>query len=271
MEWLTGVPSPNPREWEGYRTAWHLSLPEEVRSHYLSCFERGRWGDAPGLFPVEELEELCKVKSVEDQKDVWSAFSSASRIQYGGDILGVLMDLPSYPIPVTPHPTCVKAGKISMSPWNIHPGPVDCMNVELPDHMRKYEVNTDWSEFQAWVGPWQGVYGRESRMPVFAYLLDQLCLGSAETTVDGLYFESVMNMENPPWNHLAELTRDYSKEEQIQIVKDWGVIMRNANAKENSGNIVGWTGLSVATRRNKLEKALLRFLIKRLIYEKLVK
>jgi len=274
MDWLSGVPSPIPENWCGRRIQWHLSVPEEVKSHYLSCFERGRWGDAPGLFPVEELEELCKVRSVEDQKTVWTAFSSVIRIQYGGDILAVLMELgPRYPVPVSPYPTCVPPAAPYVSHWNVHPGPIECVNVEIPGELRKFETMTDWSEFQAWVGPWQGVYGRESKMPVFAHLLDQLSIGSGIDPVDSLYFEPVMSMETPPWNHLAELTRDhctFSKDDQIQIVRDWGVIMRNAAATKGGRAPVAWTGLSMATRRNELERALLRFLIKRLIYEKLI-
>lgn len=273
MDWLSGVPLPHSEAWNGHRTSWYLSVPTEVIHHYISSFQRGKWDESPGQFPVEELEEVCRIKSIEDQKSVWSVFSNPRRIQYGGDILGALMSMESqYPMPVVPHSKCVSPGKIPISfrfPWNIHPGPVGCMNVEIPEDMKRYEVNTDWTEFQSWCGPWAGTNSRESRMPVFAHIIDQLGIGSAENPVDGIHFESVQKMENIPWNHLAELSRDFSNEHQIQIVTDWGTIMRMASASSEGPNNIMWTGMPLAYRRRRLEKAFLQFLIKRLVYERL--
>ena len=273
MDWLNGVPSPRLPNWQGFRTEWNLNIPSELQSYYLNCFSRGRWWEEPGHFPVEELEELCRVMSLEDQKNVWHAFSEPVRIQFGSDVLKLLMNLgETYPVPVSAYPKCVRPGIVPSAyrvPWNVNPGPVTCMNVEIPEDMKRYEMNTNWSEFQCWVGPWHGVQGKESRMPCFAYLLDQLDLGSAENPSDGIHFEAVMRMESPPWNHLAELARSFPVEEQIQIVYDWGLIMRIAGSSREGPNQIGWMGRSLASRRERLERACLQFLTKRLVYEKL--
>ena len=273
MDWLNGVPPPVPGSWLNYRTDWCLSVPSEVQSCYLSSFERGDWGGAPARFPVEELEVLCRVRSVEDQKSVWEAFSRRPRIQYSSDVLRVLMDLgPNYPLPVTPLSVCVQPASAPHGSGVLHPGPIDCMNVDIPERLRMYEYDTNWQECQCWTGPYRGFscYESEAKAPEFVHLLDQLNISSSNEPVDGLKFEEVMKMEPPPWNHLAEVAATFRTAEQIQIVSDWGLVMRMASSCRSEEVLTPWRTRPLEDKRNRLEKALLQFLTKRLVYEKLI-
>ena len=256
MDWLSGIPTPIPERFlDCPRKTWSVNVRPEALPHYISAFERGHW-DEPDAFPADELELLSQVKSHEDQLLIWDSFATPHRIQFPGDVLAVLMSIScSYPMPVVPENKSLEPRYFNSNPEGIvlHPGPPANLNVNLPERARVYEKYTDWSEHSSGVN-----FGC---CPVFASVLDQLNLESLAPIGTPGYFPSVMRQKPIPWRKLGMIAEHYSNHRAVQIVKDWGLIMRDA---------LGQPGPATAGQaRWNLERAVLRFLVKRIAYDRL--
>jgi hypothetical protein len=260
MDWLTGIPSealaanPNLKQ-----RNWDINVPPLAQPFYLSSFLRGDWQE-PDSFPVEELEALGKVKSEKDKVRIWEVFSTAERIQFSGDVLGILMPMSdSYPFPVSPEDPVLEPKQFdgNVNQVILHPGPPSNLNVKIPERNKVYEKKTDWSEHSSG----ENFGSLNCGTPCFAGVLDQLSLESAEFIGKQGYFPSVMRCKPVPWRKLALISRNLSHSHSIQIVKDWGLIMREAlgSPAGPSANQAQWN----------LERAVLRFLIKRIAYDKI--
>ena len=259
MDWITGVPSDALLANKDLKERhWDLNVHYLAQPFYLSSFLRGDWQE-PGAFPVEELEALGKVKSEAERLKIWSVFASAERIQFPGDVLGILMRMcDSYPMPVGPEDPELEPAAFqgNVNQVVLHPGPPSNLNVKIPERCKVYEKKTDWSEHSSG----ENFGNLNCGTPCFASVLDQLSLESAAFIGKPGYFSSVMRYKPVPWRKLAIISRDLSNSHSIQVVKDWGLIMRDALGRPEGH-------LSKQIQWN-LERAVLRFLVKRIAYDK---
>jgi len=271
LQWLQGSPiAPGAA---GVQNMWNITLPPGAEQYYLLSFSRGKWGDglANGSFnfPWEDLLSVSNVKSDEDQLKIWKIFSSAQRLLFSGDVLQMLMDITPYPIPSRRYMPAIQPVLNVDNPdsTNIHPGPSTHFNVELPDALKRHEKYIDFSEHPS--GMIFGHHRVNSSTPSFASLLDQLNLGSIVQPGAEGYFPSIMKIKPVPWRKISQLSNPVSADQYLefpsatarQILLDWGLIMRSAYSTLHDDH---------ALIRASLERAVLRFLVQRIAYDKIV-
>ena len=177
------------------------------------------------------------------------AFSGMGTLRFAGDVLRGLMKLTPYPVPAerVPDPvvTATAAGE--------HPGPewTGFGVAQIAEGLAEHQ--TDWAE--------RAEFGGQAPSPAFCRLLDQIALPGAGA------FPSPFEADGAvPWGALALLARMEPEPLALEILRDWGLILRAA--------LMPWdppsSRASRAALAHRYERATLRWLVQRMAFERLL-
>ncbi len=150
---------------------------------------------------------------------------------------------------------------------NVHPGPWTSMDVqELPEQLRVAEVNTCWSE--------RPEFGGQRPSLAFARLFDQTTLGSQNrmeppTAPGDMTFPAPFSIEAIPWVALARLSTTFPETLALEILRDWGLILRSALSKLKQPRGREACFYSRGELALCYERAVLRWMIQRFAFERL--
>jgi hypothetical protein len=260
-------------------------------------YKNSNW-NVPGALPLQELKAISQLRSDQDKLSILTVFSKvSSNLSFSSDILDLLMHLVPYPIPVRgalvlpkPYEACENFFSNECSVFSeqyntyndrsskfqyegfIH----DYFNVDIPWTLRKYEINTNWREISDF----------NPTIP-FRQMLDQLSIGSynllREIDVKSKNDEKpfpppfLSCIDTLPLKKLAELSNNYPQDTALEILRDWGIILRDALSNlppEIIGDLLACGGCKMIINRLILrsvyEKATLRWLTKRYGLERLI-
>jgi hypothetical protein len=278
---------------------------EELSRHFSptlipffnKIYKNSNW-NIHGALPLQELKAISQLRSDQDKLSILTVFSKvSSNLSFSSDILDMLMHLVPYPIPVRgalvlpkPYEACENFFSDDCSVFSeqyntfsdrsskfqydgfIH----DYFNVNIPWTLKKYEINTNWRE----------VSDFNPSIP-FRQMLDQLSIGSynllresdcksknEEKPFPPLFLSCI---DTIPLRKLAELSNNYPQDIALEILRDWGIILRDALSNlpsEILGDLLACGGCKMIINRlilkNVYEKATLRWLTKRYGWERLV-
>ena len=201
-----------------------VSVARDALASYRRAYVRGQWDAAP--MPLAHMKAISLLRSNEDQVLIWNVFAQRESLCFCGDVLKLLTGLVPYPIPAAITATPAEfylepdAEPRNMS-VHVHTGAHDNFCVNLPVHLRRAELNTDWSEVPEFMG----------RTPCgeFTRMIDQLCLGSESLAVrDAFPPPFVYAIEKMPMAALGHLYCYFPTSLAVRILQDWALIMRSA-------------------------------------------
>ena len=227
--------------------------------------------------------EIIRLRREGDPARIFNAFCAAGELRFCGDVLQALMRMRPYPVPANRREEPAVLACAPSAPWrsDVHPGPWECLRVEgLPDALRTAELNTCWAERIEFERP---------PSQAFARMLDQIALGSAAadglrpttTTTypchSGIRFPPPFAIESIPWVTLGKLSDGFDEGLMLEILQDWGLILRKAFASLPPDDEAGGGGdprrlrksISRATLGRTYERALLRWIVQRFAFERL--
>jgi len=226
---------------------------EVCRLDFQRAYERGKWATA-GM-PTDEIVHVSELRSDQDQIRIWTVFAQRPRLSFCGDVLHLLMSVVPYPMPAThaTPPPPWDAVDASQAGLNVHTGDITNFAVQLPESLRQYELNTDFSEVPEFVGAWPDAE--------FRRLLDQVSVASLNPS-ERSFPAPFTSCEKMPMAALGQLWQTFPPPMTHQILRDWGTIMRDALSR------------TVAPRKRRMlragyEKATLAWLTQRLGKERL--
>ena len=261
-------------------------------------YKNSNW-NIPGSLPLQELKAISQLRGDQDKISIFTAFSKiTSGLNFSSDILDMLMHLVPYPVPVRPTLVLPAPYQVSQNFFRGGCGDVfteqyntfsdksskfqydgfkhDFFNVNIPWTLKRYEINTNWREISDFT-------------PIipFRQMLDQLSVGSYNLLRET--DSTSKNDEKPfpppflscidvfPTRKLTELSKNYPQHIALEILRDWGLILRDALSNLPSdiiGDLQACGGCKMIINRlilkNVYEKATLRWLTKRYGFERLV-
>jgi hypothetical protein len=198
-----------------------IVIVEGGMAAYRQAFTRGGWAHA---FPADLLRELRTLKSDADQLQIWNVYARHPRFAFCGDVLSFLKSLVPYPVPAN-HVRWPGADRgqeeeasTSVNLYAHDGGGQDVWAVDLPESLRKAELNTDWSQFPEFVG-------HQPAVEVLR-MLDQVSLGSRDP--GGFVAPFASGLERMPFVEVGGLCAFFPTHIAVHIVRDWGLILRSA-------------------------------------------
>ena len=251
--------------------------------HYRRAFDRGVWSLKDSFFPLEQIQAISRLKSDADQLQIWTVFAQRDSLRFCGDVLKMLMGMNPYPMPSVglpgPPPLAPIWTEEDPAPFasksvsvNVHTGAHSNFCVNLPDYLRRAELNTDWSNVPEFNG--------RIPDPAFTRMLDQICLGSESLAVGGGAFPPpfAYGIEKIPLAALAHLYCHFPLPLAVRIMQDWGLILRSALSSWLPPSLTACMQQNDGTKvhvpreclRVAYERASLEFLIQRYGVDKLV-
>ena len=205
----------------------------EALPSFRKAQARGNWTEATA--PLNEIRAIGLLRNDADQVRIWNIFSERDRLSFCGDVLNMLKGLVPYPIPAVAvqWPTAIMANDDDdddinnierVMHVNVHDGGGhDHFCVDLPEWLRRAELNTDWSQISEFAG---------SPSPEITRMLDQVCLGSTSlsTAGDSRPFPApfALGIEKMPWKEVGHLCTLFPVPIAVHILRDWGLIIRGA-------------------------------------------
>ena len=139
----------------------------------------------------------------------------------------------------------------------------------LSETLRTAELNTCWSE--------RPEFGGRRPSEAFVRLFDQTTLGSRSTHMEppvipgDLVFPPPFSIEAIPWVALARLSTTFPETLGLEILRDWGLILRSAlsglrTRRFGEERIHSYSRGELAVG---YERAVLRWLVQRFAFERL--
>ena len=212
-----------------------IEMPPQAMPSYRKAYARGSWG--PEMFPSTQMREIGLLRSDADQIQIWNLFCEKPRLSYSGDVLSMLKGLVPYPIPhaavkwpgpLVAHDDYERVIEKTQMHVNVHEGGHDHFCVDLPEHLRRAELNTDWSQYTEFNG--------HMPAPEVTRMLDQVCLGMR----GGVFNDNkekpfpppfAIGIEKMPWIEVGNLCSHFPVSLAVHILRDWGLILRGALSK----------------------------------------
>lgn len=227
------------------RVARDGDLPPDTPSEAVMAAVRQR-----GFGDDSFWNEVCRLRQQGDAVCIFNAFQTAQPLRFPGDILSALMKMQPYPIPANR----VAESVLPCTDDGMHPGPIEHMSVgELPEGCRVFELNTDWKGRVEFERPPSGAFVR---------LLDQIGLGFAGGFAPP--FTRGVEAQHFPWTAVARLSNSFAEPLALEVLRDWGVILRKGweTLDEKKGHARSVLAVSY-------QRAYLRWLVQRLAFERL--
>jgi hypothetical protein len=163
---------------------------------------------------------------------VLNVFSYVTRLSFPGDIIQMLLQMKPYPIPASRVKSQADFGG-GMKPTLFQD--LD-YGYELPTEFRRWELDTDWGQLPAFKGI--------TPPTKILRILDQICAGTATSDLrhNGGLFQVATGTPHPashphlfqdgaeelPLAQIAALCSQHPEDTAVEILKDWGIIMRSA-------------------------------------------